>query len=54
MVWYKRGNTQSYIVNCGCDGATIENVDGVIHGSNFQKMKEVAERVENFLDRVDV
>ena len=43
--------TLCHIVNCGSDGATIENVDGIIHGSNFQKMKDV---VENFLDRVDV
>ena len=45
--------TLMHIVNCGVD-TYVENVEEIIHGADLQLMKEVAIRVENFLDRVEI
>ena len=46
--------TLSHVVNCGFDGDTLENVDEIVYGSNMQNMREVARRVEDFLERIEV
>ena len=47
--------TLSHIVNCGFDNdRNIEDVEDVIYGTDLQKMKIVAQRIEDFLERVEV
>ena len=46
--------TVSHIVNCGYNGQPIDDVEEIIYGSDIQKMKDVAERIEDFIERVDV
>ena len=46
--------TLSHIVNCGSDDEDIEDVEETIYGTDLQKLKLVAQRIENFLERVEV
>ena len=46
--------TLDHIVNCGYVGETIDSAEHIVHGSDLQKMKNIAERVEDFLQRVEV
>ena len=46
--------TLEHIVNCGTNGCHIENVDEIIHGNDLHLMKEVAIRIEDFLEKVDI
>ena len=46
--------TLSHVVNCGHNGDTIDNVHEIIEGHDIQKMKEVAERIQYFLERIEV
>ena len=46
--------TLRHVVNCGTNGRDIENVEEVIHGTDVHLMKEVAIRIEDFLEKVDV
>ena len=47
--------TIQHIVSCGSDGPVISDVERIIQeGNNLEQMKNIAERIENFLDRVEV
>ena len=46
--------TLSHVVNCGYEGENMENVEQIINGTDFEKMRELAERIEDFLERVEV
>ena len=46
--------TLDHIVNCGYDGHCIQNVEEIMNGTDLQQMREMAVRIEDFLERVDV
>ena len=46
--------TLSHVVNCGASGYTIDNIEEIIYGTDIHQMKEVAMRIEDFLEKVDV
>ena len=47
--------TIQHIVSCGSDGPVISDVERMVQeGNNLEQMKNIAERIENFLDRVEV
>ena len=47
--------TLQHVVNCGSDDPVINDVQNIIVcGTDTRKMKEIAERIELFLDRVEV
>ena len=46
--------TLDHVVNCGYDGEVVESAEKIVLGSDIQKMRNIAERVEDFLRRVEV
>ena len=52
--WGISDETLVHIVNCGVNGHNIENVAEIIRGVHLQLMKDLAMRVENFLERVEI
>ena len=46
--------TLGHIVNCGYHGEELRNVDEVLKGEDVAQMRNVAERIQDFLDRIDV
>ena len=45
--------TLNHVVNCGYNGEAVEDAEITMIGSDVQKMKNIAERVEDFLQRVE-
>ena len=46
--------TLKHIVNCGFNDENIEDIEEILHGTDLQKLKLVAQRIEDFLERVEV
>ena len=46
--------TLEHVVNCGSSGSKIHNVKESIRGDDILLMKRIAERIEDFLERVEV
>jgi hypothetical protein len=46
--------TLDHIVNCGYDGEVMSKVNEVLQGEDIAKMRNLAERIQDFLDRIDV
>ena len=46
--------TLGHIVNCGTNGCNIDNVENIIYGTDINQMKEIAVRIEDFLEKVEV
>ena len=46
--------TLAHIVNCGYEGKHMESAEKIICGTDMREMSELANRVQDFLDRVEV
>ena len=46
--------TLEHVVNCGYEGEHMEAVEEIINGTDLEKMRELADRIEDFLERVEV
>ena len=46
--------TLDHVVNCGSDGCVIQNIEEVMQGKDIYQMKRIAERLYDFLERVEV
>ena len=46
--------TLGHIINCGYEGEHMESAERIVYGTDVQEMSELANRIEDFLERVEV